>query len=528
MRTPHSRRSLWRVLLACACLITGAGDVLAQAAATPVKGGNLSIATPGDPRSLDPVASPGPLTARYAELLYESLFAPDKDFTPRPMLVDTYTRSADGLKYTFVLRSGISFHDGSPLTSADVVASLNRFLRVDFAGRDVARDVASVSAADDKTVVVTLHRPRFPLLYELAGPASQIFKASLLEGLPSTGLTQKQAIGTGPYRLKSWTPGQSIVLERHEAYRSRNEDDWGGFAGAKRAYLDTLTFSFVTDPSAQVSGLQSGRWDYLQPNIDQYDILRADRRLVVAALAGANLNTISLNVSEGSAFAKRDAREALSLVMDRARIVAAKGGNADITNLSPAFVVKSNKLLYNEGGLAEYKAANPARAKELFAKSGVKEGDTLRILAVNNFPWLQQTAVMLQRELERIGIKASISSFDWATVTQLIQKKEGWDIEPIFYNAVVTSPAQMRLLKNVWGNSFASPEMDAYLAQYNAATSDAQARKVFTDLQDYLWKQYAYPIIDVTHEYAAYTTRLKGYGKFYHVFWNSWLEKGAR
>lgn len=490
----------------------------------PVKGGNLNIATPGDPRSLDPVASPGPLTARYAEILYESLFAPDQHFTPRPMLVERYTKSADGLTYTFTLRSGVTFHDGSPLTAADVVASLNRFFKADFAGRDVAKDVASVAAADDKTVTLTLKRPRFPLLYELAGPASQIFKAANLEGLASTGLTQKQAIGTGPYKLKSWVPGQSIVLERHEGYRSRTEEDWGGLAGAKHAYLDTLTFTFVSDPSAQVSGLQSGRWDYLQPNIDQYDILKADRRLTVAALAGANLNTVSMNFSDASIFAKKEAREALSLVMDRPKIVAAKGGNADITNLSPAFVVKANKLLYSDAGAQEYRRHDAAKAKELFAKAGLKPGQAIRIVAVNNFPWLQQTAVVLQGELKKIGIEATIHSFDWASVTQMVQKKEGWDIEPIFYNAVVTSPAQMRLLKNVWGNSYASAEMDARLAQYNAAASEEHAKKVFADLQGFLWSQYAYPVIDVTHEYAAYTTRLKGYGKFYHVFWNSWLE----
>lgn len=531
MHRLHLGRSLLLAMAAFLALALPVSEAVAQAktsaqtTGTPVRGGNLNIATSGDPRSLDPVASPGPLTARYAELLYESLFAPDKNFTPRPMLVQTYTKSADGLKYSFALRDGVTFHDGSPLTAADVVASLNRFFKSDFAGRDVVKDVAALVAQDDKTVVLTLKRPRFPLLLELAAPASQIFPARLLEGLASTGLSQQQAIGTGPYKLKSWTPGQGIVLERYEGYRSRSEEDWGGLAGAKHAYLDTLSFVFVSDPSAQVSGLQSGRWDYLQPNIDQYDILKADRNLVVATLAGANLNTVSMNSSDASIFAKKEAREALSLVMDRPKIVAAKGGNEHITHLSPAFVVRANQLLYSDAGLKQYKTYDPARAKELFAKAGLKADEGIRILAVNNFPWLQQTAVMLQSELQKIGIKATIQSYDWATVTKLIQKNEGWDIEPIFYNAVVTSPAAMRLLKNVWGNSFASPEMDAYLAQFSAATSEAQAKKVFADLQGYLWEQYAYPVIDVTHEYAAFTTRLKGYGNFYHVFWNSWLEK---
>lgn len=241
------------------------------------------------------------------------------------------------------LRKGIRFHDGSALSAKDVVASLNRFLAVTELGKQAARDLKSLKAAVEHTVVLTLERPRYSILSELASPDAYVFKADIVANVAATGFTGEQSIGTGPYKLKSWKPGQEIVLEKFDGYASRSEENWGGFAGAKHAYLQTLVFPIVRDANAQVIGLKSGRFDFVEPNIDQYDVLKSDPKLVVDPLAGANLNVFVVNQSPGALFANVKARRALCLLIDRQAIGAAMGANKDIVENTPAYVIKAIK-----------------------------------------------------------------------------------------------------------------------------------------------------------------------------------------
>ncbi len=522
---PLGHRLVVMAALATSAFLCAPARAQAADAGKPVVGGTLTVAAPGDPRSLDPVAAPGPLTDRYAEVLYEALFASDKDFVPRPMLVERYDVSGDKLTYTFHLRKGVRFHDGSALSAKDVVASLNRFLAVTAIGKQVARDVKSLQASGDSTVVLTLSRPRYPLLSELATTAADIFKADIVAGLPASGFSGEQAIGTGPYKLKSWKPGQEIVLEKFDGYASRSEENWGGFAGAKHAYLQTIAFPIVRDANAQVIGLKSGRWDFVEPNIDQYDVLKSDSKLVVHPLAGANLNVFVLNQSPGTLFANVKARQALSLLIDRKAIGAAMGANKDILENTPAYVIKAIKHMYSSAGEKDYAAHDPKKAKALFAEAGLKPGDTIQIMTISTFPWMQQMATVLQAELKAIGIESKISTYDWPTAAKLVQSPTGWDIQTVFYNAVSTSPAGLRVLSNPYKNRFETEKGNQLKAAYDAAQSDAEAAKALDAMQQYFWDEYANVTVNITHEFAAYTPRLKGYGHFYRVFWNSWLAK---
>lgn len=229
---------------------------------------------PTDPQSLDMVANPGQVTAHIGNMMYEKLFEVDKGFTARPMLVEDYTTSPDRLTYTFKLRQGVTFHDGNPLTSEDVVASLKRWQQVHRTGQLVTPDIESITPADPATVTIKLKKPRYPLINELAGAGTEIYEAKNLTGVAPTGFAQEKAIGTGPYKLKSWDIGRELVLERYDGYKSRSEEDWGGQAGAKHAYLDTVTYKVVSDQDALINGLQTGQWDHIMPTNDQYEPLR--------------------------------------------------------------------------------------------------------------------------------------------------------------------------------------------------------------------------------------------------------------
>ncbi|MFE0019601.1 ABC transporter substrate-binding protein [Amycolatopsis sp. NPDC059021] len=490
----------------------------------PVRGGNLTVAVPTDPQSLDMVANPGQVTAHIGNMMYEKLFEVDKTFTARPMLADSFTTSPDKLTYTFKLRQGVTFQDGNPLTANDVVASLQRWEKAHRTGQLVAPDIESVTGPDPATVVIKLKKPRYPLIDELAGAGTEIYEAKNLEGLPATGFGQDKAIGTGPYKLKSWDIGQQLVLQRYDGYKSRSEEDWGGQAGAKHSYLDTVTYKVVADQDALINGLQTGQWDHAMPTNDQYEILKKNPGVVVHNLPGGNENVVIPNFNPGSRFADPRAREALNLLLDKPAINAATGGSKELTVETGAFASPDNKAFYSTVGDDVYRRHDPAKAKQLLAEAGVTAGTPIRIVTSNSYPEFAKWSVLIQDSLSKIGLTAKIDTYDFATMLGTLMKEPGgWDLTTLFFDAALTAPAQMPALTLGTLNGSSSPEMDKLMAEYNAANSPEQARAVVDKFQTFTWKQLSVITLSQSRLYAAYTPKVKGYGDFYRVFWNTWL-----
>ncbi|AYY12525.1 peptide/nickel transporter substrate-binding protein [Actinobacteria bacterium YIM 96077] len=493
-------------------------------AGEPVVGGNLTVAIPSDPQSLDAAVNPTQVAVHLANTLYEKLFDVDEDNQAHPMLVDDYTISDDRLTYTFTLRDDVTFHDGHPLTAEDVVASLERWQEFNRTGQMIAPDIESIEAVDELTVELTLNTPRYPLIDELASPGSEIFRAELIEDVGAEGFEQEGAVGTGPYQLKSWEVGQEIVLERFDEYKSRSEEDLGGLAGAKHAYLDTITFTVVGDQDALINGLLTDQWQHIMPTPDHYEQLKNDPNVVVSTLSGGDLNVIVPNHDESSIFSDKQARHALNLAIDKQAINAATGGSPEIVEEHGAFVSKDNVDFYSTEGSEVYEAYDPEKAKQMFTEAGLEEGDTLRIVTSNTFPQFNQWAVLLQDQLGELGYNVQIDPYDFTTMLDILQEEE-WDITTLFFNGFLNSPQQMPPLTLGAMNSSGSPEMDQLLADYNAATSEEEAKAVVDEMQALVWEELPVIVLSSAKPWAAYSPKLKGYDDYWRVFWNSWLEE---
>ncbi|MBX3099179.1 MAG: hypothetical protein KF761_06315 [Salinibacterium sp.] len=499
----------------------------------PVQGGNLTIQISGDPGGLDQNASYSIEAVNISELIFEKLFALDATNTPHPMLVDTYDLSDDRKTYTFHLRDGVTFSDGKPLTADDVVESLNYWLRVNAQGKIVAGDVESIEATDDLTVTLTLTKPRYPLIVELTGVGTGILEADTAKGLDATGFTQDQAIGTGPYKLQSWQPNEQLVVERNDAYSSLPDEE-SGYAGAKHAYLDTITFKIVADPDAVKNGLLTGQWLYASPTPDAYPELKANPDLVVHTLSGGNLNLLVLNHAwSGSIFSKPEARDALNLALDKPGIVAATGGSPDLTIESAALTPEASTIMYSTAGDEEYAKHDPEKAKALFAKAGYSDDKPIQILTTNAFPAFQAWATLVQDQLSSIGVKSEIQAYDFVTMLGQWQSyPDKWDIVPIFFNGDFPSPGQMNVLA-----SAASPATDTHpeiaddrsqdlidaLADYNKVDNADDAHAIMDTITSIIARDKPAIILGMTTPYAAYSPTLKGYDNYWYVFWNSWI-----
>ncbi len=538
-----SRR--WRHLSVASMAIVAAGALLLSGCApsdpstapndegTPVQGGSLTIQISGDPGGLDQNASYSIEAVNISELIFEKLFALDASNTPHPMLVDTYDLSDDRKTYTFHLREGVTFSDGKPLTSEDVVESLNYWMRVNGQGKIVAGDVESLEATDDLTVTLKLTKPRYPLIVELTGVGTGILEADVAKGLDATGFTQEQAIGTGPYKLESWDPNEQLTVVRNDAYSSLADEE-SGYAGAKHAYLDSITFKIVADPDAVKNGLLTGQWLYASPTPDSYPELKANPDLVVNTLSGGNLNLLVLNHAfEGSIFSKSEARDALSLVLDKPGIMAATGGSPDLTVESAALTPEASTIMYSTAGDAEYAKHDPDKAKELFAKAGYSDDKPIQILTTNAFPAFQAWATLVQDQLSSIGVKSEIQAYDFVTMLAQWQGyPDKWDIVPIFFNGDFPSPGQMNVLQSAAAPATEthgeiaddrSQDLLAALADYNEVDNADDAHKIMDTITEIVARDKPAIILGMTRPYAAYSPKLKGYDNYWYVFWNSWI-----
>ncbi|MGY2083751.1 ABC transporter substrate-binding protein [Blastococcus sp. SYSU DS0539] len=482
----------------------------------------------GDPQSLDVAQNSGALTIYAGQNVFEQLFAYDAELVPRPMLAEDHTMSDDGLTYTIPLRDGITFHDGQPMTADDVVASLERWMVVSGPGKLVAQDIASVTATDDSTVEIVLNKPRYSLISDLAAyvQAAIIVPAEIAEAAGDQPMSDDQIIGTGPYKLAEYTHGQRIVLEKNPDYSSL-EEEWGGFAGAKEAYADAIEFRFVADPTQQLNGLQTGQFHWAQSvSPDQYDAIKDNPALDVQVTDTGLVSTVLLNHDPASPFSDLRARQAMNMLIDKeAMSRAAFGPEILWTPLSGSFAFEINKPMYSDAGSEVYETYDPEQAKELFAEAGVTANTPIRIATTQTYEKYFQMAVVMQAELEEIGLTAQVDVFDFPTmIDRLTSAPTSWDISMTGFSGIPGAPSQVNYLTPTWPGGYKSPKMDALLAEYNQATSADEAHDVVDQIQQTVWDELPVIPISPNKSLQVSSADLKNLSTFRPgILWNAWL-----
>ncbi len=216
-------------------------------------GGVLKVAMIGEPPSLDPQRSNAGITLGIMRHVFEALYTPDKDWSPIPHLAEGHTVSDGGRQHTITLRKGVRFHNGTEMTAADVVASLNRWGRMNAIGRALWKSVEAVDGKGPYEIVIHLKEPAGALLSGLANNTAVIYPKEIIE---ATGDGQLKAfIGTGPFRFVEHKSDRHIRLARFKEYAARSEPP-NGTGGKRIAYLDELLFIPVPDVAVRLAGVE--------------------------------------------------------------------------------------------------------------------------------------------------------------------------------------------------------------------------------------------------------------------------------
>src|SRR5579863_860768 len=259
--------------------------VLAPAAFAQSPSKTIKFIPEADLRSLDPIWTTAYITRNHGYMVYDTLFALDENFKPQPQMVDTWKISDDKLTYTFTLRDKLKFHDGQPVRSADCIASLERWMKRDVLGQQMAEAVGEMKAADDKTFSIVLKKP-FPLLLEAIGKLSSNVPFIMPERIAKTDANTQitDPTGSGPFKFvkDEWVPGNKAVYVKNPDYVPRKEPpSWA--AGGKVAKVDRVEWLYIPDSATAAAAINAGEvdwWQQLPP--DLVPLLKKNKDITVA------------------------------------------------------------------------------------------------------------------------------------------------------------------------------------------------------------------------------------------------------
>jgi peptide/nickel transport system substrate-binding protein len=416
-----------------------------RAEAQPASNRVLRVAPHADLRTLDPVVASILITRMHGTMIYETLFSWDAQLNPQPQMVDQFEASPDNLTWTFRLREGLRFHDGQPVTSRDVVASLNRWMARDTVGTKLREYTASLDVVDDRVFVLKLKRPHGAVPFSLGSAVGQIpaiMRESDARTEPTTPVTN--TIGSGPFRFnrEAWRPGALVVYDRNSDYVPRNEPA-NGMAGGRVVKLDRLEWHIMPDPATAAAALQTGEIDiWEQPAQDLIPVLQGARGIQVEKYT---TNQAMLRPNHlFPPFNDPRARLAMAYLVNQADALTAGVGDEQWWTACGSYFVCGSPNGTTIGSEA-YAQPNVETARRLLAESGYR-GEKVVLMTTNDIPAIGRMAEVAAAALRQGGMNIDLQFQDWGAVTTRQPKKDppdqgGWNLFVTFASgATMQSP----------------------------------------------------------------------------------------
>lgn len=368
----------------------------------------------GDSVGLDPAAITDGESIKVTKNIFDTLVDyGDQDTEIHPALAEKWDVSSDGLVYTFNLREGVKFHDGTDFNADAVVYNFERWMNADkkqyyyygsmFGGfkGDEGHVIESVTAVDDYTVEFKLKRPQAPFLKNLAMPAFGIGSPDAIEKYGES--FTENPVGTGPFVFKEWKRNDRIVLEKNENY-------W--MEGYPK--LNRVIFKAIPDNSSRLNALLSGDID-LMDGVNPSDVKQIEENADLQPFFRPSMNVGYVGLTNTrEPLNNKLVRQALNHAVDKEGIIAAfyEGQAEPAKNPMPPVIEG-----YNDD-IQAY-PYDLEKAKELLAEAGYADGFEMELWAMPvprpYMPDGQKVAEVLQASFAQIGVKAEIVSMEWAT-----------------------------------------------------------------------------------------------------------------
>lgn len=481
------------VLLALTACSSAPATTASGSAASPVKGGTITYGRAAATTSFD---LNNEITANNAfaiDKVFEPLVSFDTEGKIIPWLAEKWTVSDDLLTYTFTLRDGLQFSDGTPVTAADAKFSLERHIKVE-GPLPLEAPISSIAATDDKTLTVTLKNPYTPFLSELSGFSNGIFPKDF------GGKAEKEffakPVGTGPWVVDTWDPSGDLTFSANTHYWQTG-----------KPYADKLVYKVVADDTQRIQQLQAGQLsgieDVAPATISQ---LTGNSNVTVSELGSWAVEQVFFN-TKNQYFSDRHVRRAVAYALDRDGITKATtfGAAQTVKTLIPPTIQYS----------ADVKALDndQTAAKTELAASKFPNGFEATILIASGNSAVAQEAQIIQQAVKPLGITLKIESIELNAFRErfkafnydlMINSGQSDAPDP---NGLITFQADPEGFSNSYWTHYTNPEVTKLMKE-GRVTADGDGRaKIYADIQQILADDVPYiPLYNSKNVVASLST----------------------
>ena len=431
--------------------------------------------------------------------VWERLLTLNSQGEPVPELCESYEMSEDATTFTFYLRQGVLFHDGSEMTADDVVASMNRWIET-YSNVQELVGSGRFEKVDNYTVKITADTPALTLPDMIAGAnvTALITTADACADLTETGYL-KNYVGTGPYKFTEFVQDQYIRLDRFDDYVPYGEDGYvDGMAGHKDAAAQTLYYSYVQEPATRIAGLQTGQYDLIYSlTSDNYDII-AKTPGVETQTQEAGALILVMNKKEGLC-TDVNFRQAVNAALSMDDIMTV--GYGSFYSLGSCYMEECNGFWLTDAGSENYNRSDLELAKKYLAQSSYQDGDVFTIMTTNENN-RDKLALVIASQLEAIGITCDVQPYDYPTMNAYQSDPSMYDMFVMSYSSVPL-PTLKFYLGSGAGFWTTDETFQSYISCFNQATTKDEAYQIWEELQAYCWNDYL-PVINCGHYQDCY------------------------
>ena len=518
----NSAASSWRALGLAAITLAFAMPAMAQTANPQAKkGGTFIHGHASGMDHFDPAMFCTTVQLETAMHMYESLVMMGDDYSAKPMLASKVDATPDGKKFTFTLRQGVKFHNGKTMTSADVLATMQRYAKIS-PNAPVFAQLASFDAPDAHTFVINLKEGSAVLLDVMKTPC---FPMSILPAEEAAkGPREITPIGTGPFRMGELVKDSHLIFRRFDDYtQDTSAQGPDGFAGRKTVHIETLRYNFLPEVSSRVAAVLAGTAHLADIEAEQVDLFKGRNDISVESVFPGCMHTIILRGDNGIT---RDVRirQAIAAVVDVEEMAAVSGS---VTRLNASLLYPDSPFYTGDQMKPFYNQKNPAKARALLKEAGYK-GEKIVIHTNGVYAYMRSQMLVLEQALKDVGVNVEMRVTDWITNAAALTSGEGgWNISMTGYcSQPLLGPQQWRpLIYNHTGLAkLSDADVDAPYAKFFSSFDVGARKQAWLEAETAIRsKAYLIKIADAGRS-VAISKKLGGWKPWYaHRNWDLWL-----
>jgi len=470
---------------------------------------DVVVAVQSNFTSTDPYDANDTLSQAVAKSFYQGLYGFDKDLKMVPVLADSHTVSKDGLVYTFKLKSGIKFHDGTPFNAEAVKVNFDRVTNPDnkLKRYNLYKNIAKTEVVDATTVRVTLKEPFSPFINTLAHPSGVMISPTALAKYGSKGIAQNP-VGTGPFKFVEWKATDYLKVAKWEGY-------W------KKGYpkVDSITWRPVVDNNTRAAMMQTNEAHFAFPMPPEtLESLSKKPSLEVTNAPSIIHRYLSMNTLQ-KPFDNPKVREAINYAINKDALVkvAFSGYAVPAEGVVPHGVEYAAKL-----GPWPY---NPAKARELLKEAGYPNGFESTLWSAYNYTTAQKVIQFVQQQLAQVGVKVQVQALEAGQRVERVESAQDAATAPVRMYYVgwssSTGEADWALRPLLASESmppkmfntayYKNAEVDADIAKALVTTNAAEKARLYTDAQQRIWKDAPWAFLVTERLLSARARNLAGF-----------------